>query len=228
MHNNIKKIKYLRFTTCFFLKMSVYLSNYNKEVIYMKKLVCLVLFLVILAVPMLAQMNDMMLGGKAGLTMGRASLDGDPMDETFRLGFVAGGFMVMPLQENMHLQAEVLYAQKGEKWTNGEDVNLNIDVLEVPVLVKFFPIENMNVYAGPTLNYIMTAKVKMDSGDIDLKDEELIKTMGFGISLGTQYFFENIFVDARYDMGLTDLNDQEESDEEIKLNTIYFSVGYMF
>ncbi|TYB31998.1 MAG: PorT family protein [Candidatus Mcinerneyibacterium aminivorans] len=122
----------------------------------------------------------------------------------------------------------MLYAQKGEKWTNGEDVKLNIDVLEVPVLIKYFPIENMNIYAGPTLDYILSAKVEMDSGDLDLKEEELIKTMGFGLSFGTQYIMDKIVLDARYDMGLTDLNDEAENDEEIKLNTIYISVGYMF
>ncbi|TYB31997.1 MAG: PorT family protein [Candidatus Mcinerneyibacterium aminivorans] len=84
----------------------------------MKKLLCVVLFLVILSVPMFGQMNDMMFGGKAGLTMGRASIDGDPMDEAFRIGFVAGGMMVMPLNKNMHLQRQNCFMLK--KVRNGQ------------------------------------------------------------------------------------------------------------
>ena len=193
----------------------------------MKKLLCVVLFMVILAVPMFAQ-SDMMFGIKGGITMGRISAEApDGVDEKFRMGFSGGGMMAMELDKNIHLGVELLYVQKGEKWENGGEAEAKIDVIEVPVLIKFFPIKNMNIYGGPNLNYVMSAKFDTGDTEIDLLDEDLVKNLGFGLSLGTQYMIDKIVLDARYDIGMSDYSEDEFGDE-LKFNTIYLSVGYLF
>ena len=168
-------------------------------------------------------------GIKGGLTLGRISNDDIPgLDEKFKMGFAGGAMMIMPLNEQMHLQAEALYVMKGEKReSSGEEAFININVIEIPVLVKFMASKYMSVYGGPSFNYIMTAEAEYPDETVDIKD--YLKEMSFGLSFGAQYIMNQIIFDARYDMGLTNIIDEEGGEsEELKLNTIYVTVGYLF
>ena len=197
----------------------------------MKKVVLIILIIGLMVFGSFAQMNEMSFGVKAGLTLGKLSISEEIFggaDEKFRVGFAGGGMMVMPLNENMHIQGELMYVMKGEKLEDGgEEATIIIDVLEFPVLLKYMVNESMGFYGGPTLNYIMTAKMESPMGEDDWND--LTKDMSFGLSFGAQYKMDQILFDARYDLGLTDIvDDDSPSAPEIKLNTIYVTVGYLF
>src|SRR6056297_2477904 len=140
-------------------------------------------------------------GIKGGLTLGRMSNQdlGSGVDEKFRMGFAGGGMMIMPLNEQMHIQAELMYVMKGEKFDDsGTEIEFKFDVLEVPVLLKFMASKYMAVYGGISLDYIMSAKIE----DLDLIEYEAARRFGMGLSLGAQYMMDKIVFDARYDYGL--------------------------
>ena len=174
-------------------------------------------------------------GIKGGLTLGRISNSdlGSGVTEKFKMGFAGGGMMIMPLNEQMHIQAEAMYVMKGEKWDfDGYEVTLNVNVIEVPVMLRFMASKYMAVYGGPSFNYIMTAEADTPGGTIDLKDEGNITDMAFGLSLGAQYMMDKIVFDARYDLGLTSIIEDDTGapieEDEGRLSTIYVTVGYLF
>src|SRR6056297_1885632 len=195
----------------------------------MRKLLIVVALVGLMVFGSFAQMGNMSLGAKAGLTLGRMDTS-EPLfldvDEKFRMSIAFGGMMIMPLNKNMDLQGELMYVMKGEKLEeSGEEATVKIDVLELPVLLKYKLNETMAIYGGPTLDFIMNAEIDLpDSDSVDIKDD--LKSMGFGLSFGAQYKMDKILFDARYDLGISDIADSE--DGEIKLNTIYLTVGYLF
>jgi len=173
-------------------------------------------------------------GIKGGLTLGRMSNQdlGSGVTEKFKMGFAGGGMMIMPLNEQMHIQAELLYVMKGEKWDidGMGEAEYNINVIEIPVMLRFMASKYMAVYGGPSFNYIMTAEAGLDGDMEDIKDD--LVDMTFGLSLGAQYMMDKIVFDARYDLGLTSIIDDGTGapieDDEGKLSTIYVTVGYLF
>ncbi len=194
----------------------------------MRKSILVVLLVGLMVVGSFAQMNY---GVKGGLTLGKVSTDDVPssVDRKFRMGFAFGGMMVMPLNENMELQTELMYVMKGEKFEEGSfDMEIKMDVLEVPVLLKYKFAENMAAYGGISLDYIVSAKVEEEGYELDLLEEDLVKTFGMGLSFGAQYMMDKIIIDARYDLGLTNMVEDDFMTEEAKFNTIYLTVGYLF
>jgi len=173
-------------------------------------------------------------GIKGGLTLGRMSNQdlGSGVTEKFKMGFAGGGMMIMPLNEQMHIQAELLYVMKGEKWDidGMGEAEYNINVIEIPVMLRFMASKYMAVYGGPSFNYIMTAEAGLDGDMEDIKDD--LVDMTFGLSFGAQYMMDKIVFDARYDLGLTSIIDDGTGapieDDEGKLSTIYVTVGYLF
>ena len=197
----------------------------------MRKSILVVLLVGLMVFGSFAQMNDMAFGIKGGLTLGKVSTDDVPseVDRKFRMGFAFGGMMVMPLNENMDLQTELMYVMKGEKFEEGSfDMEIKMDAIEVPVLLKYKFAENFAGYGGISLDYIISAKLEEEGYELDLLEEDLVKTFGLGLSFGAQYMMDKIIIDARYDLGLTNYLEDDFMTEEAKLNTIYLTVGYLF
>ena len=199
----------------------------------MKK-VMLVLVVVLFACSM-ASAQDMMFGAKAGLSLGNVSQDNEDLgipsevDKKMRMGLTFGAMMHMPLGENMMFMGEAAYVQKGVKFEyEGNDDIMKMDFLQVDALVKYMFADSFGIYAGPAFGFVLSAKEEVDGHDYDAKD--YVKSTEFSLSFGGQFMAaENIIVDARYNMGLTDLNDTDEGhDPEINSRTILLTVGYMF
>ena len=172
-------------------------------------------------------------GIKGGLTLGRMSHDEmTGVDEKFKMGFAGGGMMIMPLNEQMHIQAEAMYVMKGEKWdVDGiGEITVNVNVIEIPVMLRFMASKYPAVYGGPSFNYIMSAETELDGETDDIKDD--LVDMSFGLSLGAQYMMDKIVFDARYDLGLTSIVDDGSGapveEDQGRLSTIYVTVGYLF
>jgi hypothetical protein len=116
--------------------------------------------------------------------------------------------------------------------------------LEIPVLakVKFGGLTKFYVAAGPSVaiglggkykikstfggmtdvKYSSDIKFKDQPGDYEGQDVYVENKIDIGLQLGGGVIlFNKVIVDVRYGLGLTDLNDDEDS----KNNTLQFSVG---
>ncbi|MBU8933540.1 MAG: PorT family protein [candidate division Zixibacteria bacterium] len=174
-------------------------------------------------------------GIKAGINM--ANITGDDVDDLdMKLGFGFGGFLVYAVSPQLVIQPEVLYMMKGAQFDDedGETWKIKVDYLEIPVLVKFkFPTEgNFKpcLFAGPALGILMSAKVE----DEDIKDD--LKSIDFGLAFGGGFGLvmgEGMLTfDARYTLGMSNVNDWDVEEGETlpdnKNANISIMLGYSF
>jgi hypothetical protein len=168
-------------------------------------------------------------GLKAGLNSG-SFLNLDVDDTSRRSGLTAGGFMDFPLASAVDLRLEALYTQKGI--TDGTNT-VALDYIEVPVLAKFgFGSGGVTpfLYAGPSVGYNVSAKLKSDTDSVDYGDlvKSFESSLAFGGGLGFTAGTRTIELDVRYTMGLTsvfDFGDPSDSDSDDKNQGISATIG---
>ncbi|MFC7774118.1 porin family protein [Flavobacterium sp. GCM10027622] len=169
-----------------------------------------------------ANAQETKFGIKAGLNL--ADWSGDSTDGIdSRIAFHVGGFAEFKLSEKFAVQPELLYSSQGGK---ADAATLNVDYINIPVMAKFYAAEKFSIEAGPQVGFLMSAKIKPDSGeDQDVKDQ--LKSTDFGVNLGLGYdFTENISANLRYNLGLSQVIDADGTDA--KNNVFSLSVGYKF
>ncbi|HPJ69433.1 MAG TPA: porin family protein [Candidatus Mcinerneyibacteriales bacterium] len=197
----------------------------------MKKMIFVVLALIL--VVGLVQASDMRFGAKAGLTLGNINKDVEDMgmpaeaDKKMRMGMTFGAMMHMPVGENMVFMAEGAYIQKGVGVEfMDEEMTMKIDYLQFDALMKYAFADAFGIYAGPGFGFVMAAEQEYPDGSMDIKD--FVKSSEFSLNFGAQFMAtENIVLDARYNMGLTTIPDEEEA-PEVMSRTISLTVGYLF
>lgn len=185
-------------------------------------------------------------GAKAGLNL--STFTGDDEDVKSLVGFHIGGFAEFKISDKFSVQPELLYsAQGGEReysysdemgFVTGKET-IKLGYLNLPVMAKYYVAPGFSVEAGPQVGFLLSAKNDYDyrssffgenlsdSGEIDIKDN--LKSIDFGFNFGAGYeFTENIFVQARYNLGLSSINEDSESDIDVKNAVLQVSFGYKF
>ncbi len=178
--------------------------------------------------------KGIMIGLKGGLS--EANLNGDAVtNNSYKPGFVGGGFLCYDVTDIFSIQPEVLFVMKGAKFDSAEvSFKDKLDYIEVPILVKVtLPVSGKikpSLYAGPTFNFVMSAK-QVDGEEIDFKDQ--ISSMDFGIAAGAMLAYQmemaSIFVEGRYDVGLKTIvkNADDTGDKpDITNGGFQFMVGF--
>ena len=197
----------------------------------MKKLI----FLSLLAVLALSSCVTTHYGLRGGVNLANLSADDDEGLST-RTGIFFGGFGEFGVTEKIAIQPEILYSQQGSKYEDSEsggeffDGQFKFDYLNVPVMAKFYVSDGFFVEAGPQIGILLSAKDEYDtpfSGEDDIKD--FVSSTDFGGNLGLGYQTEmGLNFNARYNFGLSSIDDFEGVDENIKNGVISIGVGFRF
>ena len=147
-----------------------------------------------------------------------------------RTGYVAGGFLSVPLGQLFWIRPEAYFAQKGwEQVEQGVTVTFKTDYIEVPVLVGLtIPVQGSGIrpviYAGPSISFSLGCKVSGEQGgtsvDIDCDDPQITNILGepiqitgtdFGILFGGGLGFPvgpgQLALGVRYNVGLSKILD---------------------
>ncbi|WP_029033197.1 porin family protein [Salinimicrobium terrae] len=195
-------------------------------------------------------------GIKAGANY--STLSGNTGGETNYLpGFHAGFTSEFRLSPIFSLQPELLYSLVGIQveydYSIGEatfssDQKIKLGYIHLPVMVKYFVLPSISLQAGPQIGYLASAKnvyesastfpgepEMRESGTEDIKDQ--LKEISLGLNFGLGYEFQNnLFLQARYHVGLSDISDYDQEMEEdfegeldkIKNSGFQVSLGYKF
>ena len=178
-------------------------------------------------------------GGFNSATLGGA--DAKNPDPTAKSGFAAGVFFNLSLPGPISIQPEVLYTQKGAEAAVGSiTAKYELVYVEVPVLLKFnIPLApgspvKPNIFAGPAAGFLLTAKVKSGSQELDIKDETT--NVDFGLALGAGLDIDlvalTLTVDARYTLGLATIAKNEDptthTKADVKNRVMSVNVGIAF
>lgn len=199
----------------------------------MKKIIFTAVIAIMSITTITAQEGEFKFGAKAGVNF--ASIQGDETDNLDgKTGFHIGGIVEYGFSEKFALQAELVYSTQGAKseftildQTLETDYNLNY--INLPILAKYYVAEGFSLEAGPQLGFLTTAEIDSDGGTQDIKDET--SSIDFGLGLGASYKLDmGVAFSARYNFGLSNIIDAEDSDNDFKRNNGVFqiSVGYFF
>ncbi|GGD18537.1 porin family protein [Flavobacterium orientale] len=196
-------------------------------------------------------------GAKAGLNL--ATLTGDIDGVKTIPGYHVGGIADIQITEKFSIQPELLYSLEGGKssFFYEDEFTLfdtkeryELGYLNLPVMAKYHFADGLSLEVGPQIGYLLHANSHYDvninfgdeinideSGKEDIKD--FVEKINVGVNFGLGYQLKNnLFFQARYHLGLTDINKdlQEEGFEEepseslgkIKNSSFQFSIGYRF
>ncbi|MDB4098641.1 PorT family protein [Polaribacter sp.] len=200
----------------------------------MKKIILMILLAFAFSQTSTAQLD---FGVKAGLNYNSESIQSVSEDvfagAESKTGYHAGiwlrfklpiiGFYLRPELVYTNLENELLY--KGSQTTS-----YNFQKIDIPVLIgkKFFGIGN--VFAGPSIQYILNS-------DFSLNDIENVDTDGFtvGLQFGAGIELNNLGIDVRWERGLntvesTFLNVSTNTNVtfDTRVNQIIIGLSYKF
>ncbi len=191
----------------------------------MKKLVVILGMILLLAAGATAQEKMVSYGIKAGMDI--ADNYGDYAEGLdTKVGFIGGAFVEYMAAPQFAVQLEALYAMKGAK-VSGVDAKFKTDYIEFPLLLKFMiPTQGNikpNLYVGPALGILTSAKVSVDVSNLVLSNQasldvkDIYKSTDFGIAFGggfgaaMQTFM--LTFDVRYTLGMTKIIDPDGFNE---------------
>jgi len=192
----------------------------------MKRVSLLMLAFIVLAITGTAQVR---FGAKAGINL--ANLTGKTAGEKetadSKTGIHIGGVVDIPVSEKFSISPELNFDQWGAQLEDGgSTTKMNLSYINVPILAKF-NVGGFGIYAGPQVGFLMSAKVSEDDVDLDVKDQ--MKSTDFGAVFGAEYNLAyGIFLSARYNLGLSKINENSDDDNYAKNNAITFGVGIKF
>ena len=161
-------------------------------------------------------------GAKAGLNV--ANLSGDITDNEVLIGFNVGVFAEITLADSFYLQPELLYSTQGAQFSDSSEfsADLNLNYIIIPMMFKYDVANRFYLEAGPQVGFLVSA----ERGDVDVKDE--FESTDFGANFGLSYgFTDKIFAQARYNIGLSDI-DKSELNDKVSNAVMSFSLGYKF
>jgi len=168
-------------------------------------------------------------GPKAQLNL--ANISGDNSDNNkIAVMFGVGGFLNVNIIPELDVQGEVLYNQKGCKVDTSGGETKTLAYLDVDVLAKYnIPMEGdikPVIFAGPQIGFLLSASY----GDQDIKDN--LESLDYGLILGAGVSIPagdgSVLVDARYNLGLANMNKVGGSIYSNQNQVISISVGYAF
>lgn len=170
--------------------------------------------------------TDIDAGNKAGLAVGVAATASlyRPLTET-------SGFF-------LDAQPEILYIAKGTNLdVDGETLGAyHLSYIEIPLLARagFQVTQNLAPYLllGPELGILLTAELENSRGEFsDIKDglaaTDFGLVFGGGLAIDIAALKGTLNVDARYDLGLTDINDTGAGGY-VKNRAFFVMLGYQY
>ena len=168
---------------------------------------------------------------------------GEDVEHGGQLNYQAGLFMEYRFTNKFSIAPEVVFAAQGGKFTDkvswGEitlvdaDVTHHVNNINVPVMLKYYVTPALSIDFGPQVGFnvyskrTMKAKSDLVSGEgKETKDmKSYTKDVDFGLGLGLTYnISDDVFVQGRYNMGLTKVFDEGNA----KHSNAQISIGYRF
>ena len=167
-------------------------------------------------------------GVKAGLNVSNIS----DTDLNAKTGLTAGVFADYRFSNDWFgLSADLLFSRQGGRDNhNGSKFILKSNYLNLPIMAKFYVIDNLAVNIGIQPGVLLSAKAKVKEGSDDYSRSvtDQYKNFDFAFPMGVSYDInEKFIIDARYNLGVTKVADDNDK-SDAKNNVFAFTVGYRF
>ena len=149
------------------------------------------------------------LGIKAGLNVYNVNNDNGVKYDS-KTGFHAGLIGHIHLGPQLGLQPEVVYSSQGAKFNapiSNSETKYKLGYINVPVMLQYMFDNGFRLQAGPQVGFLINAETEVNGKSTDVKQDR--KTVDFGIGAGIGYVHtpSGVGVDARYNLGLSNINE---------------------
>jgi hypothetical protein len=163
--------------------------------------------------------QEIKFGVKGGLNFASISGDNSKGSNTVT-SFNFGVLSEIPISDKFSFQPELMYSGQGYSFN---DNTVALSYLNIPLMGKYYLTKGLSVEAGPQMGFLLSAK----NEKTDVKDS--FNTFDFGVNFGLGYKLDNgLNFGVRYNLGLTDINNVDNSSIQNKNRVLQLSIGYFF
>lgn len=203
--------------------------------------ITLALAIILISTSAFAQVNFGLRSGVAATTL---SDKGDLYnDNNVTFSYTGGVFATIPVIKSFAIQPELNYVRKGRSNETTElntttETDFMLHYLEVPVLFQYRNKQLLNksgsefyLNAGPYAAFVLSTQTRLsnDESESTLVPVEDSKNTDWGVTMGigfqTPVFKKDICFDLRYDMGLSEI---EQQPTEYRTKALSLTVGIAF
>jgi hypothetical protein len=181
--------------------------------------------MMMIAVMMIAAMtaNAQQPSGTWSLTpkvaLNLANLSGDISGNNMKVGIAGGADVMYQVSPLVGVSAGLMYSMQGCAGDN--DVKLNYDFINIPVLANFYVAPNFALKVGLQPAFVASAKYKQQKNEVDVKDN--LQSLELSVPIGASYEISDFVIDARYNLGVAKIN---KGNGSIRNSVFQISVGY--
>jgi opacity protein-like surface antigen len=168
---------------------------------FMKKILGICLVILLVQTEVFSQTEDLfqqkaLFGFKAGLNLGKLqTISNDFNSSISKSGFYIGSFIEFVQTEKFSMQPEINYS------STPYQVDDKVGYLHVPFLAKYKIVDNISLYAGPELQFLLSIS------NTDIKEKRYKKFI-LGVDVGADIeISENFLLEGRYNLGLSKFDD---------------------
>jgi hypothetical protein len=148
------------------------------------------------------------LGLKAGMNYSNVyDSQGEDFVADAKVGFVAGGFLTIPIGSLVGFQPEILFSQKGFKGSgtllgSPYQVTRTTNYLDIPLMLSIKPTRSVSLLAGPQFSFLLRQKDEFANGSastfqIQEFENDNIRKNTLGFLLGADFNFDSIVLGTR-------------------------------
>jgi hypothetical protein len=160
-------------------------------------------------------------GVKAGVNLANFDYSGSD-NASSKAGLNIGALAHIHLNENWAVQPEAVFSMQGAEIDNSK---AKVNYINIPVLAQYMFANGFRLQTGPQLGILTSAKGKV--GDVEVDVDNAYKSTDIGWAFGAGYLFpgSGIGVDARYNLGITDIS---KAPQDLKNRVWQFGLFYQF
>ena len=159
-------------------------------------------------------------------------------------GFHVGGAVEIPINQNFMFEPGIIFITKGVKMEEPDyeiSSKANLNYVDIPLLFKASSSNDggLGFYGalGPYIGIGISGQVAMEydgeeeSDDIKFgsdEDEDDLKRLDMGISVGGGIEFSSFQIGVSYDYGLINIATYQDYGNKVKNRVLKFTLGYKF
>lgn len=157
-----------------------------------------------------------------------ASIDGDNLSDVYgnRTGYHAGAFANIRIQR-LGIQPEIMFSNQGSELNLAVDEVHKFNFVNIPVIVKYYPVDFLNIQVGPQFGFLTSQEIERDGVVVAAENIYKETDMSLALGLGLELPF-GLTVDGRYNVGISDINDDPLVDVKLQQQVYQVSVGFKF
>ena len=143
----------------------------------------------------------------------------DSKGANMKLGLIAGAEVEYQATDLIGLTAGLNYAMQGCA-IDDPLPNIDTEYFNIPLVANFYVARNFALKVGVQPGFLMSAK--LDKLDV----KKAYKSFDLSIPVGASYEIENFVIDARYNFGVTNVNESDAT--KTHNSVIQLTLGYKF